>query len=405
MLYLYGKAEIMKIFRRVGYIILILSFFIQSTSGQDFRKDFSFKIYDDLKEGKVRASSASYKFIDIGDYNTALQLNEVPLQWGVDSLNLKGKVSIISPETWSQTVSDSSRIVIVSEAHHKPQHRIFTRRLLKGLYDKGFRYFGLEALTTNTGNEWHLLDSTLNERKYPLDSPLTGRYAMEPQMGELIREALKIGFTIFAYEGFNSESERDLAQAENIKAIMERYPNGKFLIHCGWYHAIEDNTPKRRSDNYMAYHLKSLTGYDPLTIYQDFLSEKYLYPECPIYQEVENEEMGILVDSKGNPIRLTPQFDINVYHPRTTFRNGRPSFLISQEEVKPCKIELNDIDLSYPLIIEARKIEEDNGTPVDRIEILHKYATPMLYLPKGSYNVTIYDHLGKEVEFDIKHYK
>jgi hypothetical protein len=381
----------------------VLFFSYQPASGQESRKDFTYKILMDLKEGTVRPSSASYKLIDIGNYSMALQLNEVPLQWGVDTLELKEQISIISPESWTQTISDSSRIVIVSEAHHKPQHRIFTKRILKGLYEKGFRYFGLEALTPNPDNDLILLDATLNQRKYPLDSPLTGRYAMEPQMGDLIREALDLGFVIFGYERFNKDQERDLAQAMNIKTIMESDPNGKYLIHCGWYHAIEDDTPKRKSDNYMAYHLKRLTGQDPITIYQDFLSEKYLYPECPIYDQINAQSMGVAVNSQGLPMRFTSHFDINVFHPRTTFQDGRPSYLTSQVRYFPLTIDMSDYDGTYPLIIEARISGEDNGTPLDRMELLHPTQTPILYLPFGAFKITIYDDQGNEREIEIQH--
>ncbi|MBX9449469.1 MAG: hypothetical protein KL787_07030 [Taibaiella sp.] len=42
--------------------------------------------------------------------------------------------------------SKDEEIIIINEAHHVPLHRIFTRSLLKDLYNNGYRYLGLEAL-------------------------------------------------------------------------------------------------------------------------------------------------------------------------------------------------------------------------------------------------------------------
>ena len=68
---------------------------------------------------------------------------------------------------------------------------------------------------------------------------------------------------------------------------MKAHPNEKIVLHCGWYHAIESDYPKRKSDNYMAYHLKKRTGINPLTIYQDALSEKVSMEESPYFKMIE----------------------------------------------------------------------------------------------------------------------
>ena len=383
------------IIKRFVLVYLGLLWLTPNIMTQTWGKKFSYEIYDAMKNGQLRASSASYCMVDIGNYAAALQLNEVALEWGLDTLDTDMELDVIPPEDYFKNLDDQVSLVIVSEAHHKPQHRIFTRKILKTLYDKGFRYLGLEALTTNFNHPQFVLDSLLNDRRYPLDSPLTGRYAMEPMMGQLIRTALDLGFTVFGYDRFGGDIERDLGQAMNIKKMMDRDPEGKYLIHCGWYHAIESDYPKRKDDRYMAHHLKRLTGHDPLTVYQDLLSEKYLYRESPVYEKLQGE-MGIVVNSRGEALKMVDHFDVLVYHPRTTFKYGRPSYLFSNPNMRMIKMSLTEYDLSYPVHIEATLIKEgQDATPMDRVEVLSPYQNTNLILPPGEYSIYIIDNTGK----------
>ena len=123
----------------------------------------------------------------------------------------------------------NEEIVIINEAHHNPKHRLFTKSLLRELYQNGFRYLGLEALD----------DTQINTRKFP--NQTSGFYTNEPEFGNLIHEAIQLGFTVFGYEAteFANAKEREIAQAKNILAFLGTQPKGKVLIHCGFDHAYE----------------------------------------------------------------------------------------------------------------------------------------------------------------------
>ncbi len=41
--------------------------------------------------------------------------------------------------------SKEHQVVIINEAHHLSQHRVFTTQLLAGLKDQGFKHLGLET--------------------------------------------------------------------------------------------------------------------------------------------------------------------------------------------------------------------------------------------------------------------
>jgi hypothetical protein len=46
----------------------------------------------------------------------------------------------------------NEKLIIINEAHHNIKHRVFTTSLLQGLYDNGYRFFGLEALSDTSIN-------------------------------------------------------------------------------------------------------------------------------------------------------------------------------------------------------------------------------------------------------------
>lgn len=147
-----------------------------------------------------------------------------------------------------------TRLLIINEAHHIPRHRAFVETLLPDLYKLGYNFLGIETLGYR--------DTSLLQRKYPI--LISGTYSKEPCFGNFIRTAIQATYTLFPYEakGEVTGKEREIAQAENIKKIMDEHPESKFLIYCGFDHAVEDstNTPWILA---MAGRLKSLTGIKP----------------------------------------------------------------------------------------------------------------------------------------------
>ncbi|NRB63834.1 MAG: hypothetical protein HRU40_12550, partial [Saprospiraceae bacterium] len=312
---------------------------------------------------------------------------------------------LINPFRYLKQRTKDEKIIIISEAHHKPQHRVFTRKLLKTLYENGFRYLGLETITPSYGDSTQfLMDTQLNHRKYPLNSPITGFYSREPQMANLIREAIQLGFEIFGYEKMIKGKDRDLQQAINIQKFMKKQPNGKMVIHCGWYHAIESDFPKRKKDNYMAYHLKKITGINPLTIYQDALSEKEKIVESPFYQMIDSKKIGMLINDKKeifNGHQNQKHFDIFIYHPRTQYLNNRPHWLFEIHGNKFVEVETDRINIEqYPIIVKAILNGENyTAAPIDQVELKSKEDLTPLVLKPGDYQIVITDKNRNEIRY------
>lgn len=380
---------------------------------QTYDLKFTDQILEELKDGKLHEASAAYQFTYISKYREALDQYEVPLAWGLDAMSAAEKAEFqqyrpVDAYRYLAERTKNERIVIISEAHHKIQHRVFTRNMLTTLYSNGFRYLGIEALTTTPENtETMLMDAEMQSRGYPLHGPVSGTYTREPQMSNMIREAIDMGFKIFGYERAVAGEERDVQQAKNILQFMEDHPDGKVVIHCGWYHAIESSYPKRENEYYMAHILKQLSGIDPLTIYQDALSERFLDAESPYYKAVKSDNVSVLINSSGSVFNGKPgedHFDIMVYHPRTKYRKNRPDWLYHLPDHTFVKVKSELLDkTAYPAIVKAYPVGEvPEAVPMDVIELSGPNDNTYLVLKKGKYRVEMVPRSGETVTYDLE---
>lgn len=359
----------------------------QSQSEDDSYK-FSADLYHNLEKDttawKYQMSATSFSIS--GYYKTALEIwdkngfrKPAPMTTS-DSL-LFAKSKPLNARNYILNRSKSESLIVINEAHTNARHRTFTRSLLKGLYDNGYRYLGLEALH----------DTLINKRKFPiLDS---GFYTREPEFGNLLSEALQIGFTVFGYEASDGKNgkEREIEQAQNIKRFLDSHPKGKVLIHCGHDHVFENEyKPWGKA---MAGRLKEYTGIDPFTINQALFPEKG-NPALnhPLVNHITQKESVVLQLESGelfNGLSTPKQTDIVVLHPKTNYPDNRPDWLQSNRilyRVPGKKIK------NKPVLITAYRTKEYDlgGVPADIIEITGKEIPP-LYLEPGTYEIILKD--------------
>lgn len=404
-------GDFIGIFRKnttVNYRTIILFFIcISSASARSLnidtmplhRYNFSTEILDKYASGELRSGQPAVHYSFIGEYFKALSFpNEVEIEWNFDTLTQKDRryFEQFSSKNAFEAIIDraeNEKIIIINEAHHKPLHRVFVRLLLKGLYSKGYRVLCLEALNNCQVKTWAECDSTLNARGYPVSSPLSGYYIVEPQMGNLIREAIRLGFTVRSYE--QTGEDRELNQAKNIKKIIEEYPYDKVLVLCGWYHLLEE---ENQNQTWMASHLRGITGINPFTIYQDILIERVATPESPFMEMMNYDEPTIFVDPQNSLYNGFPDnklFDALVYHPRTKYLYNRPDWLLWDKNNKVYFFD--DLGENYPYLIKAYKKEEGlEAVPIDIIEKSYKGDTKALILPPGKYILQVRDLKGNE---------
>lgn len=366
---------------------------------------FPEQILRDLKKDSVKQySKAAHEFSFIGDYKNALLYGDMerPLYptLTTEQIAYFQKFKPITARQYIQEKASEEQIIIINEGHHLPLNRIFTQSLLQDLYNKGFRYFGAETLDHT--------DKELNQWGYPILR--SGFYTFEPQYGELIRTALSIGFELFAYEAnddgtFRNGKEREIRQAENIRKVLQKDPKAKILVHAGFDHIREDSIGGTWGKA-MAGRLYELTGINPFTINQEILTERSKPElESPYLKLVNVKEPTIFVAEEEKGFAGPPgfnAFDVRVFHPKTSYQQGRPDWMFNQER-KPVVIN-KKIKTAFPCLVFAYKANEDisQAVPVDVIELKNKEEKKALALKKGKYKILIKDKEGKLQIFSLQ---
>ncbi|WKK76628.2 hypothetical protein QYS49_04870 [Marivirga salinae] len=373
----------------------------------DFSTDYKFsseieeQILTDTIPWKYQISAAD--FAKKGDYKNAL------IHWDmgmptqdrnytkseIDSIN--SKYSVVNATEYIIQEAQKNQVVMINEAHHNSMHRAFTKSLLQRLFDNGYKNLGLEAL--DIGNN---LDSALNRRGYPVQK--TGYYTQDPQFGDLIRDAIEIGYEVFAYERLGTDfgKNREIGQAKNIQKVIESKPNEKFLIHCGFAHLMEGNYSGW--EKAMAGRLTEYTGINPLTINQVEYSERSKAEyNHPLLKALDIKESSVLIDKDDNPLKYEKDeawADIAVLHPNTDYVDGRPNWLFENGN-KNISLELKDIPIEFPVMVLAYKKGEDinMAVPMDITEIEDKKENAHLALEKGAYEIVVTNKL-KSFKFE-----
>ncbi|KQO33111.1 hypothetical protein ASF10_18715 [Flavobacterium sp. Leaf82] len=361
----------------------------QTKETYQFSQDINYKIEKDTVKWKYQTGATAHSIS--GYYKKALETwdkngAQIPIITTEDSLYFK-EFHSENAVNYIISRSKNEKVIMLNEAHNNARHRVFTTSILKGLYDNGFRFLGIEALN----------DTLINKRKFPVLE--SGFYTQETQFGNLVNEAIQIGFTVFGYEDFDTPNlngkEREIKQAQNIAKWIEKNPEGNFLIHCGYDHIIEGIPGIKSWEKAMAGRLTEFTGINPFTIDQIKYSERGDSKLNQPYIEMLNLNYpAILVDSNGKTfngaIDNPKKIDCAVIHPITKYNNESPDWMTLSGKRKIYNISNSKIK-EFPALVMAYRINEfeKDGIPADVIEILDDTKKGSLILNKGKYKIVI----------------
>lgn len=259
--------------------------------------------------------------------------------------------------------AESSEVLILNEAHLYPQHRVFAKSLLAGLYTLGYKHLCMEDLQES---------ATLENMKTPERS--RGYYIQEPCMGDIVREALKLGFHLHAYDA-PASPRRDSVAALNIQRIRASYPTDKLVVYCGFSHAME-----HRSPTCMASYFKKMTGIDPLTIDQTVYCEREVsdyYSRLVKFYAIQSPSVLLAGDSIS-PLHQA-YCDIQVITPPTSYVKGCPHWLLEWDGRQLKKID-NRFQNGIVEVYYADELAENKeAVPID-VRIVHPQDTLHRYL-------------------------
>jgi hypothetical protein len=312
-------------------------------------------------------------------------------------------------------------IVMVNEAHHDAHTRELTLKLLPRLRSMGFRYFAVEALDDK--------DPDLMQRGYATDKS-GSEYLMEPLYGEIIRQAIKLGYILVPYDSDSANvGDRDTQQARALYAkVFAKDPQAKLFVHAGYSHI--DKAPGNLGDRTepMAMQLKRLSGYDPLCVDQmqfrdvavgglDFgfystvaVSFK---PQGPIAlrnrhtnaiwsSDPRRHDMTVILppvtegDLDGNGLMKMDVLQHRIVLLRTPLDlDDRPQWLTLGEKRVPFRIDLDLCAGQLPCVIDAYYPNEpDTSVPGDRYTFTHSRSHNVLYLYPGRYRLRAWNAEG-----------
>ncbi|MDE2316275.1 MAG: hypothetical protein KGK06_07700 [Xanthomonadaceae bacterium] len=310
------------------------------------------------------------------------------------------------------------RIVMVNEAHHDGHTRLLTLELLPRLRALGFTYFAAEALGNN--------DPNLARRGYPERKSGT-EYLRDPMYGAILREAIRLGFTLVPYDNALTGQARETAQAEALyRHVFAKDPNARLFVHAGYAHI--DKAPGRLGEWHpMAMELERLTGLVPLSIDQtDFLETGLNASDTyhRLARAFPSDKAEILLNRRtGQPWSARPAaYDADVILPPTlsldAFGKYKYGYRINgQQAGLPNVLERNEMQRagwlsldgkrrpypidtglcrgSIPCVVDAYYPGEPNDAiAADRYAFMGPRETSKLYLRPGAYRLRASDSDG-----------
>ncbi len=383
---------------RKRFLLLVFLYFslrasIAQPSNQPSMYKFYSDIYDSLsKDPNYLNGRAPTDLSFIGLYKEALiqaDRSGTPVQVlsARDSAAFLSSFYPVNAKEFVIEKAKENQIVIFNEAHTNPRNRVFVTSVLKALRDIGYSYFAAETFVN---------DSLFARDKHP--SLFTGFYTMEPQFGNLVREAIKLNFTLWPYEAISpSARDREINQARNIELLLKKDPKAKIVIYCGHDHIIEDTIPGWGKA--MAGRLKEFTGIDPYTFEQTSLTEKSERKlENPYFKLINSKNYTVLKTKQGQPF-TNGKVDALIYYPRTKYIFNRPDWIFENNKI-PYLLRRSDISMSFPVRLEVFYNTDDlnNSVPIDIIEIANENdvsKTAISIFRQGRFIISITNKQGK----------
>jgi len=291
--------------------------------------------------------------------------------------------------------ASKTNIVILNEAHSSPRDRAFALRVARALRPLGYKALAVETIDNDEPETGLSATDQLKRDGFVRFS--TGGYTRDPVFARFLREALALGYEPVAYEQTKAQSrptdgiaEREQAQAENLmQRIFSARPKEKVLIYVGQAHVAENplSSSSGKRTEWMATRLKRMTGIDPLTIDQASVTD--LSTNSREAYAVAASRIGgspAVFFEGTNPLvlgRYAGSVDLQVIHPRRSYRSGRPTWLVELGgERVPIPQRLMPVKGRRLIQVFAANAPDD-AVPLDQVLVNGPIPVPVLIVPSG----------------------
>ena len=280
-----------------------------------------------------------------------------------------------------------TNIVILNEAHDSPRDRAFALRVAKALRPLGYKTLALETFDNNPPEIGPSAIDRLKRDGVVRFS--TGGYTKDPVFARFVREALALGYEPVAYEQTTAQTrptdgiaEREQAQAENLmQRIFSARPKEKVLIYVGQGHVVEK---PGKLELFMAARLKRLSTVDPLTIDQAGVTD-IATTDAYAAGSARIGNSPVVFFEGVNPLLIgfNAGVDLQVVHPRRSYRHGRPAWLAAMGG-KPIPIPHRLLPTRGRRLIQLFAADAPgDAVPLDQVLVDATTPPPMLFAPAG----------------------
>ena len=313
-------------------------------------------------------------------------------------------------EPAAEAIAESAadfRVIMVNEAHHVPRSRWLTYLLLEPLRERGYTHLALEALDAG--------DTRLAEREFAVTD--SGHYVREPVFAELVREALRLGYVLVAYEPDSQDDDgvgrqelqqrRETGQARNLASVFEENSDARLLVHAGYAHIFRNQ--ELFGARPMIDEFERITGLSTLAVDQtNTLAGDD--PDKPgkhfdaVLETIDTVDASLLTapsvlrGTDGSFWSLRPNnFDISILVPRFTVTRSESHWLSLGERRQAHALDGQPCGRSIPCLIEARYAEDPKAAvAADRALLRTSSDEPVLWLKPGCYRIRIFTSPGSK---------
>jgi len=353
-------------------------------SSRKFMKDFSEPVYYDLLSQSVSFTGDYAAALEYQRMSDTTHLTDVEYRQIGKSIQQLKDIKNADAKRFITFIASNYKVIMLNEANNKPIHRAFAYSLLDVLYNRGYRYLAIEMLNP-------MPDHELTKLTYK-----TGHFATEPVAGELIRQALDLGYKLIAYQDLegnrHTPTERDSMQALHIANILKDDPEAKIFVYGSYGNIAEKSISSEFIPMGMAF--KRMTGIDPLTIDQTDMTEESNFSFGKAFYDAYIQKFPVTIASvplvNDEPVNVTGTtlYDLTVIHPKTSYYFARPTWLSLSNRRHPVSIKTKNQNI---FLVQAYYQYESFGTkpgqvvPADQTYFSYGNGTYTLYLRRGLY--------------------
>ncbi|SEA04973.1 hypothetical protein [Alkalimonas amylolytica] len=278
------------------------------------------------------------------------------------------------------------QVVLINESHTRIASRAFILRILPVLKELGFSVLAMEGLNPH-------LDlasiQVLQARGYPLSTGQEGYYLREPVMGELVREAITLGFKLLPFDlaGAENREQREEYQAEVLAEFIGINPETKVAIISGYSHI-------HKTDGWMAERLQQKISQPILSI-----DQTSRITGCKHFEA--SSEPYVLLDEKNHPWSALPDnVDFTIIHaPGMDETTNKPAWLRLHGLREPIDVGNELCNETWPCLISAYYSDEQaDAVPAGLVLLEDASSTAWLYLRTGEYLIK-----GINISGDTRH--